>query len=230
MVGLKNVQTLIGLITLFLAYIFTITPVGYFRAWVAKKMGDTTGEDLGFLTLNPWVHIDLFGLVWLLGFSQPKNFSGFGWGKHIPVNPHNIHATATTPRWVRLGCAFFSDSVAHIVLATCAVISFTIIFGPKTLTFAGADTSTYSLVVLHILIAFVGLNISLSLVQLVINAMVLLAMRLAEGNSRFNDYIYYFILLAPLIILLLAGDYLHHILLYGIVSIESCIVTLLHGT
>jgi hypothetical protein len=229
MLGLKTIQSLIGLITLFLAYILTITPAGCFRAWVAQKMGDNTAQDLGFLTLNPWVHIDLFGLIWLLGFSRPEYFSGFGWGKHIPINPHNIYGSRHVPRWAKVGCAFFSDSFAHVMLAILAVVGFTLLFGAKTLALAATHTSSYPLVAFQILVAFVGLNVSLALVQLVINSMVLVVTHLAAGseNGRFNTYTYYFILFTPLFILLLFGDYLQRLLFYAIAAIEASIARMM---
>jgi hypothetical protein len=72
----------------------------------------------------------------------------------------------------------------------------------------------------------VGLNVSLALVQLVINAMILVGTYLAHGNSRFSGYAYYVMLLAPLIILLIFGDQLQRMLFCGIVALESTIASL----
>lgn len=53
------------------------------HAWLAYKLGDSTAKYEGRLTLNPLAHIDLYGAVFLL-------LAGIGWGKPVPVNPHNF--------------------------------------------------------------------------------------------------------------------------------------------
>lgn len=50
------------------------------HALAAYKLGDPTAKRMGRLTLNPWAHIDLFGLMALV-------FVHFGWGKPVPYNP-----------------------------------------------------------------------------------------------------------------------------------------------
>lgn len=53
------------------------------HAWMADKLGDSTAKENGRLTLNPFAHLDLFGTIFLL-------LAGFGWGKPVPINPHNL--------------------------------------------------------------------------------------------------------------------------------------------
>ncbi|MDF1496669.1 MAG: site-2 protease family protein [Patescibacteria group bacterium] len=53
------------------------------HAFAAYKLGDSTAKRLGRLTLNPWAHVDLFGLLALV-------FVHFGWGKPVPYNPMNL--------------------------------------------------------------------------------------------------------------------------------------------
>lgn len=53
------------------------------HAWVAYKLGDPTAKSEGRVSLNPLVHLDLFGTLMLL-------FLGFGWGKPVPVNINNL--------------------------------------------------------------------------------------------------------------------------------------------
>ncbi len=50
------------------------------HALAAYKLGDSTAKRMGRLTLNPWAHVDLFGLMALV-------FVHFGWGKPVPYNP-----------------------------------------------------------------------------------------------------------------------------------------------
>ncbi len=51
---------------------------GFFQAWVAKKLGDRTPEQDGFLTMNPLAHINIIGFIMLIlvgfGFGKPLRF------------------------------------------------------------------------------------------------------------------------------------------------------------
>jgi len=55
----------------------------YGHAIVAKMQGDDTAERLGRLTINPWAHIDPFGLLLVV-------LVGFGYAKPVPVDPRNF--------------------------------------------------------------------------------------------------------------------------------------------
>lgn len=52
---------------LFPVFLIIFTWRGFFKALVAKMMGDDTAERDGFLTLNPLAHIDLFGILTVIG-------------------------------------------------------------------------------------------------------------------------------------------------------------------
>jgi Zn-dependent protease len=58
------------------------------HAWSAYKLGDDTAERQGRLTLNPLVHIDPFGLVFMI-FSWLSGM-GFGWAKPVPVDTKQL--------------------------------------------------------------------------------------------------------------------------------------------
>lgn len=62
------------------------------HGWMAYKLGDSTAKDCGRLTLNPIIHLDLFGsfiLPVLLLISSGGQFA-FGWAKPVPFNPNNL--------------------------------------------------------------------------------------------------------------------------------------------
>jgi len=63
----------------------------YAHGWVAKKMGDPTAEMLGRVSMNPLVHIDLFGTVIfpLMAVIGPSPLF-FGWAKPVPVSVNNL--------------------------------------------------------------------------------------------------------------------------------------------
>lgn len=53
------------------------------HAFIAHKNGDPTAKYEGRLSINPLAHLDPAGTIMLL-------LVGFGWGKPVPVNPHNF--------------------------------------------------------------------------------------------------------------------------------------------
>jgi len=73
------------------------------HGYVAYKLGDPTAKNLGRLSLNPIVHIDLFmtiiipGLLILSG--SPIIFGG---AKPVPVNPMNLRNPRKDMMWVAI--------------------------------------------------------------------------------------------------------------------------------
>lgn len=53
------------------------------HGWVAYKLGDSTAKAAGRLTLNPFKHLDLIGVLMMYTV-------GFGWAKPVPVNFSNL--------------------------------------------------------------------------------------------------------------------------------------------
>lgn len=60
--------------------LFALTIHEFAHALAANSMGDPTAKNSGRLTLNPFPHIDIVGLISLLLFR-------FGWAKPVPINP-----------------------------------------------------------------------------------------------------------------------------------------------
>jgi len=65
------------------------------HAWTAWKCGDDTARLQGRVSLNPVVHIDPIGTIFLplLQIFMPPNIGRFllGWAKPVPVNPYNLN-------------------------------------------------------------------------------------------------------------------------------------------
>jgi len=78
-----------------LAVIFGITIHEFSHALFGYILGDKTAKDRGRLTLNPLVHLDLFGFFLLL-------IAGFGWGKPVPFNPNNLKSRRWGPALIAL--------------------------------------------------------------------------------------------------------------------------------
>ncbi len=64
----------------FVAILTALSVHEFSHALTANLLGDNTAKRMGRLTLNPWAHVDLFGLLALV-------FVHFGWGKPVPYNP-----------------------------------------------------------------------------------------------------------------------------------------------
>ena len=67
----------------FIALAIALTIHEFAHAWAADQLGDPTARLAGRLTLNPLVHFDTYGLMFLL-------FFGFGWGKPVSFDPYNL--------------------------------------------------------------------------------------------------------------------------------------------
>ena len=79
----------------YLLFIPLLTFHEWAHAWTAWKCGDDTAYNLGRVSLNPIVHMELIGTVVLplLGIFSGTLGWGFvviGWGKPVPVNPNNL--------------------------------------------------------------------------------------------------------------------------------------------
>lgn len=66
-----------------LALVISFTLHEWAHAYSAYKLGDSTAYQFGRVSLNPMVHLDLFGTIMLL-------IAGFGWAKPVPVNRGNF--------------------------------------------------------------------------------------------------------------------------------------------
>ena len=71
--------------------IFSAVIHEYMHGWMADRLGDTTAKDAGRLTMNPIVHLDVFGSL-ILPFLLVMTGSPFvfGWAKPVPFNPYNL--------------------------------------------------------------------------------------------------------------------------------------------
>ncbi len=56
----------------------------------AEMLGDPTARDLGRVSLNPGVHIDMIGTIILPLLGTFFGGAFFGWAKPVPVNPYNL--------------------------------------------------------------------------------------------------------------------------------------------
>ena len=88
------------------------------HGWVANRLGDPTAARLGRLSLNPLVHIDLFGSI-LIPLTLILSHSPFvfGYAKPVPVNFHNLRHPKRDMIWVAL-----AGPVMNLILAFICVV------------------------------------------------------------------------------------------------------------
>ena len=85
------------------------------HAWSAYRLGDDTAARQGRLTLNPLVHIDVFGTLLLPLLGVP-----FGWAKPVPGNPARFRRGVTMSTGMAITAA--AGPLSNLVLAlVCAV-------------------------------------------------------------------------------------------------------------
>lgn len=176
-------QTIINTITFLLAYLISITFAGAFTAWIAQKMGDDTPADYGFLSLNPLVHIDFFGLIFLMIYY-------FGWGKFIPRNPQNI----TGPyRYLKIFLEFIARSIGYAFIGMIGLIVFIVllkgeVLNPECATSAIDQVSSYKIAISSILLSVLYVAMMLAAVSFLVD---MCGMMLALFLEEYPEYAIY---------------------------------------
>ena len=88
---MENADTIRHLLIYALPILIAITFHEVSHGFVAYKLGDPTAKMLGRLTLNPIVHIDIFGTILLpLLLVVMHSPLVFGYAKPVPINPMNF--------------------------------------------------------------------------------------------------------------------------------------------
>lgn len=98
-----------------LAIILLIVSLGVHEAahaWSAWKLGDSTARDLGRMTLNPIVHIDLFMTILLPAMCILVGAPIFGGAKPVPVNFNRLRNP-----WLDMGIVAFAGPLSNFLLA-----------------------------------------------------------------------------------------------------------------
>jgi Zn-dependent protease len=94
-----DLSVLLHGLLIYLCFIPVLTFHEFAHAWVAMKCGDDTAKDLGRVSLNPIVHMELVGTVILPLLAISLQMTGsllagliIGWGKPVPVDPDNLRS------------------------------------------------------------------------------------------------------------------------------------------
>lgn len=98
-----------------IALLVAISIHEFSHAYVADRLGDPTPRLQGRINLNPLVHIDMFGLLFLFLF-------GFGWGKPVQFDPFNLKNPRKDAALISLAGPF-SNFILAIILSLCLRLS-----------------------------------------------------------------------------------------------------------
>ncbi len=81
----------LGLIALqFAVFFFSLSFHEMAHAWAADRLGDPTARLQGRLSLNPMVHLDLFGTIILPLLAALTGLTLIGWAVPVPVDTRNL--------------------------------------------------------------------------------------------------------------------------------------------
>lgn len=80
-----------GLLALeFAVFFFSLSFHEMAHAWAADRLGDPTARLKGRLSLNPMVHLDLFGTILLPLLAALTGMTLIGWAVPVPVDTRNL--------------------------------------------------------------------------------------------------------------------------------------------
>lgn len=134
------------LIAIFLLVGFPVHEFSH--AFVAYRLGDATAKMFGRLTLNPVVHFDPIGGLFLIVSVLAGTGFVFGWAKPTPVNPGNLRDRRNGEVLVSL-----AGPASNLIMASIAALVF------RGLLAAGVDVPT---IVWEVLYYFVVYNVMLA--------------------------------------------------------------------
>ena len=75
---------------IFAVLIFSLSVHESAHAWAAWRLGDSTAQRFGRISLNPMKHVDPIGTVLLPLIAFTTGAPVIGWAKPVPVNPQRL--------------------------------------------------------------------------------------------------------------------------------------------
>lgn len=111
-------------IFLFIVIVVSATIHEYSHAFIANECGDDTAKSLGRLTLNPLMHLDVFGSIIIPLTLLLTSGTYFGWMKPVPYNPNRLRGGVKDEIKVAAAGPISNFSVAFIIILVYGLFSF----------------------------------------------------------------------------------------------------------
>ena len=116
--NMEIAYTLQMLIVGIIVYITNSSFGGYIEAWIAKKVGDSAPEDLGYKTVDPMAHFSFFWCALMLAGLVFGHVSEFfrgmpGLGRSVPIAPQVLVGRYVK---IRVIIDFLGRAIAHLLL------------------------------------------------------------------------------------------------------------------
>lgn len=210
-------RTLIQLLTSLITYFWLIPVLGCFRAWTAKKMGDSTPEMLGYLTLNPFVHIDMVGLAVLCIF-------GAGWGAQIPIYLNNIQRPFDMAK--RFIVLFSGAFLSFLIAVMAAVVALILGYNYNQLTALGSQPPSMVVALTALLLTTLRLSMFLMIIDIVNNIAAYIVWMASRRTSFYEPGVQIGLMFVPLLIYIFFGQYLYMALFSGVTYVSGIILNL----
>ncbi len=97
-------------------FIILLTFHEWGHAKSANMLGDSTARDQGRLSLNPAVHIDPIGTLFLPLIGSLLGGGFFGWAKPVPVNPYNLKSPRRDIMLIAAAGPFMNIVLTFVIL------------------------------------------------------------------------------------------------------------------
>lgn len=188
-----------SIVMMLVVLVIAITVHEYAHCKFADLAGDPTPSYYGRVTLNPLVHLDPIGSIFMV-ITVLSGF-GIGWGRPAPMDPRKMR----NPR-VDWFTAVAAGPISNLLLATVFAMAFRLAYGGQSFSMAGDPVALF-------LFYGVMINIALFLFNLIPFGVLdgatlvglLLPERLRWGWFKFNQGIGTFALFGIIILMQLSG-------------------------
>jgi hypothetical protein len=234
MMNLQVAQTILISSVLLLANCLAFAIAGAGQALLAKYFGDSTAEEAGYISLNPFAHIDLLGIVLI-------SWCGFGWVSNVPINPHNIR---NPWRSLKLLLIYGIESILAFGLSVITALLFLKFFAPESLLpglflfFSSASSfstfatfypqhSSWVIVIALFLLAFISATVLVTTLSFFFNSFRLIVALIMEQDSLFFYQHQLLLTIVPLLVMIFYIGKLQTLVLYGLLLTIHTVFSLL---
>ncbi len=111
-------------------FIILLTFHEWGHAKSADMLGDPTARDLGRMSLNPGVHIDMIGTIILPLIASFFGGAFFGWAKPVPVNPYNLKKPRRDLMLIAAAGPFMNIVLTFVILGVVKLLIEVTAFDP----------------------------------------------------------------------------------------------------